>query len=31
MPGKPLAIPTEAAGPKPEYLEYHRQQVFKAE
>ncbi len=22
--GKPLAIPAEAAGPKPEYLEWHR-------
>jgi len=26
--GKPLAIPAEAAGPKPEYLEYHRSAVF---
>ncbi len=26
--GKPLTIPTEAAGPKPEYLEYHRAKVF---
>ncbi len=26
--GKPLAIPVEAAGPKPEYLEWHRREVF---
>lgn len=26
--GKPLALPAEAAGPKPEYLEYHRNTVF---
>lgn len=26
--GKPLAIPAEAAGPKAEYLEYHRSAVF---
>lgn len=26
--GKPLAIPAEAAGPKAEYLEYHRSSVF---
>jgi hypothetical protein len=26
--GKPLAIPAEAAGAKPEYLEYHRRTVF---
>ena len=26
--GKPLAIPAEAAGPKPEYLEWHRVEVF---
>lgn len=26
--GKPLAIPAEAAGPKAEYLEYHRSKVF---
>ena len=26
--GKPLTIPAEAAGPKPEYLEYHRSKVF---
>jgi hypothetical protein len=26
--GKPLAIPAEAAGPKPDYLEYHRISVF---
>jgi hypothetical protein len=25
---KPLTIPTEAAGPKAEYLEYHRISVF---
>jgi hypothetical protein len=24
--GKPLAIPAEAAGPKAEYLEWHRSQ-----
>ncbi|MCB9163010.1 MAG: hypothetical protein H6592_01035 [Flavobacteriales bacterium] len=23
-----LAIPAEAAGPKPEYLEFHRNEVF---
>ena len=26
--GKPLAIPAEAAGPKPEYLAWHREEVF---
>lgn len=26
--GKPLAIPAEAAGPKAEYLEWHRREVF---
>ena len=26
--GQPLAIPAEAAGPKPEYLEWHRNVVF---
>lgn len=26
--GKPLAIPAEAAGPKPEYLEWHREEVL---
>ena len=26
--GQPLTIPAEAAGPKPEYLEYHRNTVF---
>ena len=26
--GKPLTIPAEAAGPKAEYLEYHRSEVF---
>lgn len=26
--GKPLALPAEAAGPKPEYLEWHRTEVF---
>jgi hypothetical protein len=26
--GKLLAIPVEAAGPKAEYLEYHRNTVF---
>jgi len=26
--GKPLTIPAEAAGPKAEYLEYHRISVF---
>ena len=26
--GKPLAVPAEAAGPKPEYLEWHRAEVF---
>ena len=26
--GKPLALPAEAAGPKPEYLEWHREHVF---
>ena len=26
--GKPLAIPAEAAGPKAEYLEWHRNEVF---
>ncbi|MBS1944467.1 MAG: HNH endonuclease [Bacteroidetes bacterium] len=26
--GQPLAIPAEAAGPKPEYLEWHRREVF---
>ena len=26
--GQPLTIPAEAAGPKPEYLEYHRSKVF---
>ncbi len=26
--GKPLAIPAEAAGPRPEYLEHHRRNVF---
>lgn len=27
--GKPLAIPAEAAGPKPEYLAWHRAEVFR--
>jgi putative restriction endonuclease len=26
--GQPLAVPAEAAGPKAEYLEYHRNHVF---
>ena len=26
--GKPLTFPAEAAGPKPEYLAYHRTEVF---
>lgn len=26
--GQPLTFPAEAAGPKPEYLEYHRSKVF---
>ncbi len=26
--GQPLTFPAEAAGPKPEYLEYHRNAVF---
>ena len=26
--GKPLTIPAEPAGPKAEYLEYHRNSVF---
>ena len=26
--GQPLSLPAEAAGPKPEYLEYHRSKVF---
>jgi len=26
--GKLLAIPAEAAGPKPEYLEFHPNEVF---
>jgi putative restriction endonuclease len=26
--GKPLALPVEAAGPKAEYLEWHREHVF---
>jgi putative restriction endonuclease len=26
--GQPLALPAEAAGPKPEYLEWHRAEVF---
>lgn len=26
--GKPLAIPAEAADPKPEYLVWHREKVF---
>lgn len=26
--GRPLAVPAEAAGPKAEYLEYHRNEVF---
>ncbi len=25
--GQPLAIPAEAAGPKPEYLAWHRREV----
>lgn len=25
---KPLTIPAEAAGPKAEYLEWHRREVF---
>lgn len=25
---KPLTFPAEAAGPKPEYLAYHRDHVF---
>lgn len=26
--GRPLSLPTEAAGPKPEYLAWHRREVF---
>lgn len=26
--GQPLTFPAEAAGPKAEYLEYHRSEVF---
>jgi len=26
--GQPLSFPAEAAGPKAEYLEYHRDKVF---
>lgn len=26
--GQPLSLPKEAAGPKAEYLDYHRQQIF---
>ena len=26
--GQPLTIPAEAAGPKPEYLAWHRTKVF---
>lgn len=26
--GQPRTIPAEATGPKPEYLEYHRNEVF---
>lgn len=26
--GQPMAIPAEAAGPKPEYLAWHREVVF---
>jgi len=26
--GQPLSFPAEAAGPKAEYLEYHRSEVF---
>jgi putative restriction endonuclease len=26
--GKPMAVPSEAAGPKAEYLEYHRDRIF---
>lgn len=26
--GKPLAVPAEAAGPKAEYIEWHRREVF---
>ncbi len=26
--GSPLSLPTEASGPKPEYLEWHRREVF---
>ena len=26
--GKPLTVPAEAAGPKAEYLEWHRREVF---
>lgn len=26
--GKPLTLPAEAAGPKPEYLAYHQRNVF---
>jgi len=26
--GRPLSLPTEAAGPKPEYLDRHRREVF---
>jgi len=29
--GKPLTIPAEAAGPKTEYLEWHRKQIFQVE
>ena len=29
--GKPLAIPAVAAGPKAEYLEWHRKQIFQVE
>ncbi|MFT3886517.1 MAG: hypothetical protein QM724_14170 [Flavobacteriales bacterium] len=26
--GKPLNVPAEAAGPKPECLAYHREHIF---
>ncbi len=26
--GRPLTLPAEAAGPKPEYLAWHREHVF---
>lgn len=26
--GQPLTVPAEAAGPKPEYLAWHRENLF---